>query len=65
MTTGCASLSAQSKKQPANLTAPCPELPKPLNPTGAEILKWSLETVQAYKDCQLKHKRLVEAIGED
>lgn len=55
----------QPKKPPANLTEPCPALEKPQDATGEAVLKWSLETVKMYRECQLKHKRLVEAISED
>ncbi|MBE2261589.1 MAG: hypothetical protein IAE92_02535 [Burkholderiaceae bacterium] len=46
---------------PASLRQPCPDLNQPADGTGASVLKWSLATVHAYRECQSRHRRLVQA----
>ena len=44
------------------LTEPCQPLNQLADGTGATVLRWILETADAYNDCAGKHRRLVEAI---
>jgi hypothetical protein len=61
---GCASSARQSEPLaiPASLRQPCPTLTDPVNGTGAAVLRWSLETVEAYRLCADRHRALVEAV---
>lgn len=61
--TACASLPAPSAlpPPPANLRQPCQDLSAPTDGTSGQMLKWSLETIEAYKVCQDRHKKLVES----
>ena len=45
----------------ASLTEPCPPLSLLADGTAGTVLRWALETVDAYNDCSTKHKKLVEA----
>jgi hypothetical protein len=47
----------------ANLLQPCPDLQRLEGNTGAEVLPWALATVKAYRVCQDRHRRLVEAVA--
>ena len=61
--TACASLTAPSgpSQPPANLRQPCPDLNLPADGTGAAVLRWAIGTAEAYRECQSRHLRLVEA----
>lgn len=48
----------------ASLREPCPNLTKPADGTGEEMFLWALLTVKAYRECQSRHQRLVEAVDE-
>jgi len=61
--TACNSLQEPLKIQlpPANLTTLCSDLDAPLSGQSRDVLVWSLQTIEAYKICQARHKGLVEA----
>lgn len=46
----------------ASLTEPCPPLSPLADGTGATVLRWILDSADAYNDCAGKHRRLVEAV---
>ena len=46
---------------PANLAAPCPNLPQIRNGESGTVLRWGAQIVEQYAQCQNRHKRLVEA----
>lgn len=61
MMTACVSSTVQSKIEiPADLTQPCPNLPELTGGTGKEVLNWSVQTVNLYKECQAKHNSLIK-----
>lgn len=33
----------------------------PADGTGAAVLRWSISTAELYRECQSRHRRLVEA----
>jgi len=60
---GCASFglpSAQPQLQ-ASLREPCPDLLPPVDGSRGAILRWSVDTAKAYRECQSRHRRTVEA----
>jgi hypothetical protein len=60
---GCpASMPPSTGRTPpdASLVEPCPPLSPLADGTGAAVLRWILGTVDAYTDCQSRHRRLVE-----
>lgn len=62
--TACAHSPQQQGDQPAipaNLRQPCPDPSLPADGTGAAVLRWSIGMVQAYRECQAKHRALVGA----
>ena len=63
MLTACASCPQPlaPKPPPANLRTPCPDLVAPADGTGATLLPWSIATVMQYRECQSRHRRLLEA----
>lgn len=63
MTTGCASLEQQSEppQLQASLREPCPDLLEPADGGRATMLRWSIDTAKAYRECQSRHRRTVEA----
>jgi len=62
MLTACASSGVRSvDPPPASLSQPCPDLQAPSDGTGGTLLRWSIRTVEAYRVCQSRHQRLVEA----
>lgn len=60
---GCASSPTQSEAPTlqASLRQPCPDLLPPADGSRASVLRWSVATVRAYRECQAKHRRTVEA----
>lgn len=65
--TGCASLSEPPDLPaiPANLRLECPPVAPPNDGKGATIMKWSVSLIELYRECQSRHKRLVEAWPAD
>lgn len=64
MTTGCASSTPPSEAPiQASLRQPCPDLQSLEGTTGADVLPWAMVTVKAYRVCQDRHRRLVEAVA--
>ena len=66
MTGGCASQTKQSvayqqPAPPADLAAPCPDLPLIEQGDAQTVALWIVDTVGAYKDCQAKHAGLLRA----
>lgn len=63
MTQACAPLPTQPPPLaiPASLAEPCPPLRGLTDGTAGPALRWSIGTVEAYRDCQLKHRALVDA----
>lgn len=64
--TGCATSTPQSvayqpPPPPADLAAPCPELPQISAGDSRTVGLWILDAVESYKDCQAKHQGLVRA----
>jgi hypothetical protein len=61
--TGCASSPSQSEppQLQASLRQPCPDLAPPTDGGRAAMLRWSVETVRLYRECQSRHARTVEA----
>lgn len=45
----------------ATLTEPCPPLSLLADGTGPVVFRWILASVDAYNDCALRHRKLVEA----
>jgi len=52
---------SSGSRPPANLRQPGPDLPAPDDGPGAEVCRWTLATVESYRECQSRHLRLVEA----
>jgi hypothetical protein len=46
---------------PASLRQPCPDLSQLNDGTGAALLRWGVVTARLYRECQSRHKELVEA----
>lgn len=63
MLTACASSPTLSEAPvlQASLRQPCPDLLPPSDGTKAAMLRWSVDVVRAYRECQSKHRRTVEA----
>lgn len=64
MTMGCASSQPPSldrEQLQASLREPCPNLAPPTDGRRETMLKWSTNTAQAYRECQSRHRRTVEA----
>lgn len=65
MLTGCGSsapLLPERAPVPANLTSPCPDQRPPESATGEALVTSLTELAIAYRACQRKHRRLVEAV---
>lgn len=62
--TACASSARPSAAPdiPESLRQPCQPLTTPADGTGAAVLRWSLSTVEAYRECADRHRALVEAV---
>lgn len=45
-----------------SLTEPCPELNPLADGDSKAVLRWSLAAVDAYNDCRVKHRKLVDAV---
>ena len=63
---GCASQTKQSvayqpPAPPADLAAPCPDLPLISDGQAVTVAAWIVDTAGAYKDCQAKQAGLVRA----
>jgi len=60
--TGCGSFATPSPVvPPANLTAPCPDLPPPAEPmTLGDLLRFAVEAVGEHRECQARHQALGE-----
>lgn len=48
-------------KLPDELTKPCEDLTPLENSDGKSVLKWAMNTVFLYKDCQARHRALIDA----
>jgi len=64
--TGCASQTKQSvayqpPAPPADLAAPCPDLPLIADGQAVTVAAWIVDTAGAYKDCQARQSGLVRA----
>ena len=51
----------QPPSPPADLAAPCPDLPLIANGQAQTMALWIVDTVESYKDCQAKQAGLVRA----
>ncbi|MHA3079626.1 hypothetical protein [Acinetobacter sp. ANC 5502] len=64
--TACSSLGKQSilvkPNYPVNLMTQCQNLTTPSDGTAKSILLWSVDTVDKYNDCKLKHSQLIEVV---
>lgn len=60
---GCSSLPTQPELPaiPPSLATPCPPLRPPGDGTGGVVLKWGIQIIEQYAECQSRHRRLVEA----
>jgi len=47
---------------PANLSEPCPQLPKLADPTQQETARWIVTASGLYADCREKHRRTIKAM---
>jgi hypothetical protein len=67
MLTACGNLPLQPEAPllQASLREPCPDLSPPADGTRASVLHWSIDTAQAYRECQSKHRRTVEAFPKE
>lgn len=66
MLTGCASSAPPSVEPlqiPASLRQPCPDLAEPADGTAGALLKWGVATAKLYRECQDRHRRVVEAVN--
>lgn len=62
--TACGSsmpLLPDSSQPPANLRQPCPDLQQLSDGTGGAVLKWGVGAAHQYRECQDRHRKLVEA----
>lgn len=61
----CASFRTQSTERapiPASLMVKCQPLNKPESGIGADMLRWSIETIRLYKDCADGKAALIDAV---
>ena len=63
---GCASqtrpsVAYQPPAPPADLAAPCPDLPLIADGQAVTVAAWIVDTAGAYKDCQARQSGLVRA----
>lgn len=66
MLTGCATSTRPSvvyrpPAPPADLAAPCPDLPQIADGKAVTVAAWIVDTAGAYKDCQARQAGLVRA----
>ena len=66
MTTGCATSTKQSvvyrpPLPPADISAPCADLPLIADGQAVTVAAWIVDTAVAYKDCQARQAGLVRA----
>jgi hypothetical protein len=63
MLPGCSSLPTPSAPPPlqASLRQPCVQVQPPANGSRAVMLRWSVDMARAYRECQSRHRRTVEA----
>jgi hypothetical protein len=61
--TACAHYEAPSTAPTlqASLRESCPDLAEPRDGSRGTMLRWSVATVKAYRECQARHRRTVEA----
>lgn len=61
--TGCGHYAPPSviEPPPANLRQPCADLAMPANGSAKAVLRWSVDTAEAYRICQNRHRELVYA----
>jgi hypothetical protein len=52
-------------RPPAVLLQPCPALSQPSDGTGAELLRWGVDTAMAYNACAARHRALAKAVTAD
>jgi hypothetical protein len=67
MLTACASSPTPSPAPAlqASLREPCPDLAPPQDGSRASMLRWSVNTARAYRECQSRHRRTVEAFPKE
>ena len=46
---------------PPDLAQPCPDLPVSTGKDGKTVLRWAVDVVYLYRDCQARHRATVEA----
>ena len=51
----------QPPAPPADLAAPCPDLPPIADGQAVTVAAWIVDAVESYKDCQAKQAGLVRA----
>ena len=66
MTQGCSTSTKQSvayqpPAPPADLAAPCPDLPLISDGQAQTVALWIVDAVESYKDCQARQSGLVRA----
>jgi uncharacterized lipoprotein YmbA len=61
---GCASThpTVPTYQVPANLTAPCEELPRMRGDTLGDLYKYTVEVVTLYNQCAMRHDALSQAV---
>ena len=58
-------MQSEAPRLQASLREPCPDLAPPADGSRAAMLRWSVNTARAYRECQAKHRRTVEAWPTD
>lgn len=48
---------------PASLRQPCPDLVEVRDGQAGTVLRWGVGVARQYRECQSRHRELVEAIG--
>ena len=51
----------QPPAPPADLSAPCPDLPPIADGQAVTVAAWIVDTAGAYRDCQARHTGLLRA----
>ena len=46
---------------PPDLAQPCPDLPELTGKDGKTVLRWAVGAVYLYRDCQARHRAVVDA----
>nr|WP_314486774.1 hypothetical protein [uncultured Kingella sp.] len=49
-------------KLPPDLAQPCPDLPELTGKDGKTVLRWAVDVVYLYRDCQARHRAAVKAV---